>query len=61
MGYFPSGFTLESGESVTIYSGSGSNSDTELYWGSGRAIWNNSGDTIIVTNADGETVINREY
>lgn len=59
--YFPSGFTLESGESVTIYSGSGSNSDTELYWGSGRAIWNNSGDTIIVTNADGETVINREY
>ncbi|WP_126664350.1 lamin tail domain-containing protein [Haloterrigena salifodinae] len=59
--YFPSGFSLESGESVTIYSGSGSNSETELYWGSGRAIWNNSGDTIIVTNADGKTVINREY
>ncbi|RKD85200.1 lamin tail domain-containing protein [Halopiger aswanensis] len=59
--HIPSGFTLDAGESVIIYSGSGSDTDTELYWGSGSAIWNNSGDTIIVTNADGETVINREY
>ena len=58
---FPSGFTLEPGDSVTIYTGSGSDSDSELYWGSGSAIWNNNGDTIIVTNDDGETVIEREY
>ncbi len=59
--YFPSGFTLGAGDSVTIYTGSGSNTDSELYWGSGSAVWNNGGDTIIVTNDDGETVINREY
>lgn len=59
--YFPSGFTLDVGDSVTIYSGSGSNTDTELYWGADRAIWNNSGDTIIVANVDGEIVISREY
>ncbi len=59
--YFPSGFELDADESVTIYTGSGTNSNSELYWGSGRAIWNNTGDTIIVTNDSGETVINREY
>lgn len=58
---FPSGFTLESGETVTVYTGSGSNSDSELYWESGRAVWNNGGDTIIVTNADGNMVIKEEY
>lgn len=58
---FPSGFTLESGESVTIYTGSGSNTESELYWGSGAAVWNNSGDTIIVRNDNGDTVIEREY
>ena len=58
---FPSGFTLEPGDSVTIYTGSGSDSDPQLYWGSGSAVWNNGGDTVIVTNNDGETVIQREY
>lgn len=58
---FPSGFTLEPGDTVTIYTGSGSNSESELYWGSGAAVWNNTGDTIIVANDDGETVIEREY
>lgn len=58
---FPSGFTLEPGDTVTIYTGSGSNSESELYWDSGAAVWNNSGDTIIVTNDDGENVIDREY
>ncbi|WP_254532708.1 lamin tail domain-containing protein [Natrinema gelatinilyticum] len=59
--YFPSGFTLGAGDSVRIYTGSGSNSNSALYWGSGTAVWNNSGDTIIVTNDSGSIVINREY
>lgn len=59
--HFPSDFTLESGDSVTIYTGSGSDSSTELSWGSGTAVWNNTGDTIIVRNNDGDTVIEREY
>ncbi|WP_458191082.1 thermonuclease family protein [Haladaptatus sp. NG-WS-4] len=54
-------FTLGAGESVTLYTGSGSNSANELFWGSGSAIWNNGGDTIIVTTSSGETVIQKEY
>lgn len=54
-------FTLGAHESVTLYTGSGSNSVSKLYWGSGSAIWNNGGDTIIVTTSSGETVIQKEY
>lgn len=41
---FPSGFTLEPGDSVTIYTGSGSDSDSQLYWDSRSVVWNNTGD-----------------
>lgn len=58
---FPSGFTLEAGDSVTVYTGSGDDTEDELYWGSGRAVWNNGGDTIYVTDDAGETVIEHEY
>jgi len=52
---FPS-VTLDSGETVTVYSGSGVNSNTELYWGSSRAIWNNNGDTAFLYDADGNFI-----
>ncbi|QLD91282.1 lamin tail domain-containing protein [Natronomonas salina] len=58
---FPSGFTLGAGDSVTIYTGSGSDTEDDLYWGSGRAVWNNGGDTIYVTDDAGETVIEHVY
>lgn len=58
---FPSEFSLESGDTVTVYTGSGSDTDSELYWGSNAAIWNNDGDTIIVVAEDGERVIEYEY
>lgn len=59
--YFPDGFTLEPGATVTVYTGSGSNSASKLYWGSDSAIWNNGGDTIIVTTDTGNTVLEHEY
>lgn len=37
---------LEAGSTVTIHTGSGTNSGTNLYWGSGTAVWNNEGDTV---------------
>lgn len=58
---FPDGFTLDAGATVTIYTGSGSDSASKLYWGSDAAVWNNGGDTIIVTNADGTVVLKKEY
>jgi hypothetical protein len=51
---FSDGFTLEAGVEVTLYTGSGTDSDIELYWGQGRAVWNNAGDTVTVTDDNGE-------
>ena len=58
---FPDGTTLEAGAEVTLRTGSGEDTSTELYWGSGRPIWNNDGDTVIVTNAAGEQVLTEGY
>jgi hypothetical protein len=57
----PSGFTLESGEEVTLRTGEGVDTDSELYWGVGNPVWNNGGDTVRVENANGDVVIEREY
>ncbi len=38
-------YTIAVGQTVRIYSGSGSNSQTARYWGQGGAVWNNDGDT----------------
>lgn len=58
---FPGGFSLDSGQEVTLYSGTGEDTDTELYWGSEQAIWNNGGDTVFVYDDSGEVVVEREY
>ncbi|WP_379742920.1 lamin tail domain-containing protein [Halopenitus salinus] len=58
---FPDGFELEPGDHVTVYTGDGADTDTELYWGSDRAVWNNDGDTVIVRSADGTTRIEYAY
>jgi len=58
---FPDGFTLAAGETVTLHTGSGSDTETDLYWGSGSAIWNNGGDTVTVTNSEGTVVIEESY
>lgn len=57
----PDGTTLAPGGTITLYTGNGQDTDDALYWGSDAAIWNNGGDTIIVDNAAGETVLSREY
>jgi competence protein ComEC len=58
---FPSGFTFEPGATVTVRTGSGTDSETELYWDAGSPVWNNGGDTVIVRTADGERVLMEEY
>lgn len=44
---------LENGESVTINSGSGNNTENILYWNSKTTIWNNDGDTVFLRDAEG--------
>jgi competence protein ComEC len=58
---FPEGFALDAGATVTIRTGSGADTDTDLYWGSGSPIWNNAGDTVTLSNADGEPVLEVSY
>jgi endonuclease YncB( thermonuclease family) len=48
---FPSGFTLDPGQRVTITSGTG-----PLGFGTGSPIWNNSGDTAFLIDQDGRFV-----
>lgn len=48
---FPSSFTLRAGRSVTVHTGRGKNTATNLYWGQGWYIWNNTGDTAYLLKA----------
>lgn len=58
---FPDGFTLAPGEQVTLYTGSGTNTDSALYWGQASEVWNNGADMMTVRNAAGEIVLQRSY
>ncbi|MFC6991542.1 lamin tail domain-containing protein [Haladaptatus sp. GCM10025707] len=53
--------TLAPGATVTLYTGSGTDSATERYWGAGSPVWNNDGDTVTVTDAEGGVVVEVTY
>lgn len=53
--------TLAPNASLALHTGSGTDTDTDLYWGSNRPIWNNDGDTVIVQNASGDVVAQTSY
>jgi hypothetical protein len=53
---FPT-FTLNPGASVKVWTKAGTNTSTDLYWGSGAAIWNNTGgDCAYLRDAGGTPV-----
>ncbi len=58
---FPDGTELEPGEQITIYTGSGTDTKTELYWGQSTPVWNNAGDTVIIRDESGSIVIEETY
>jgi len=58
---FPADFVLKTGASVRLHTGSGTDTQTDLYWGASQPVWNNDGDTVIVETATGETVIREAY
>ncbi len=57
----PDGVTLAPDQMITLHTGSGTDTNTDLYWGSRAPIWNNAGDTVIITNAQGQEVLERSY
>lgn len=58
-------FSLAGDATVTLYTGSGKDTATELYWGSSgypcNAIWNNDGDTLYLRDMSGNLVISYGY
>ncbi len=59
-------FELSSQGSVTLHTGSGTNTHTDFYWGrsggqSGAAVWNNNGDTLYMRDKEGNLVISYTY
>ena len=57
----PNGVSLDPGEELTLRTGNGEDSATELHWGSESPIWNNGGDAIIVQDENGSIVIEESY
>lgn len=57
---FPS-FMLPVGVTVRLHTGSGTDTAADLYWGSGRAIWNNSGDIVYLYDSSGNLVDEYSY
>jgi hypothetical protein len=54
---FDEGFTLGAGESVTVHTGEGTDTETDVYLGSGNAVLNNEeSETLVLRDADGDTV-----
>jgi Lamin Tail Domain len=53
---FPRGFRLRPGRSVTIHTGSGRNTRTDLYWRQDFYVWNNTGDRAILRTRSGNRV-----
>lgn len=49
-------FYLAAGASVRVHTGSGSNTATNRYWGSGNYVWNNTGDKATMRSAAGTFV-----
>lgn len=57
---FPT-FTLAPGAEVKLWTRTGTNDASNLFWGSRRAIWNNNGDTATLKNAGGAIVARYSY
>ncbi len=53
---------FQAGQMLTLHTGSGTDSQTDLYWGwSESAVWNNEGDTVKVLDGQGRVVHSQGY
>lgn len=59
--YTLSSLSLTTGDTVAVHTGTGADSANDVYWNSKTPIWNNGGDTVTVTDDDGNTVVTETY
>jgi len=61
---FPS-FILKAESAFTLFTGKGTNSNSQLYWGRNEgdyaSIWNNDGDTLFLRDSNGNLVLSQSY
>ncbi len=53
---FPDKFLLRREGEVRVWTASGANTTTDLYWGRSSGVWSSQGDTAYLRNAEGELV-----
>ena len=53
--------TIPAGGTVTLYTGSGTNSPGKRYWHASGPRWNNGGDKAVLKNGSGTTVDTCQY
>jgi hypothetical protein len=53
---FPVGFVLPAGASVRVWTKSGTDTETDLYWGSEKAVWADQGGTAYLREPSGTLV-----
>lgn len=58
---FPNNYNIQPNDTVTIHTGSGKDTNNDLYINSSVPIWNNSGDTVIVMNQNQEQILKYSY
>jgi micrococcal nuclease len=59
--YVFSTFFLGNNSSVTLYTGSGTDTSTKVYWESSKPIWNNDGDSLYLRDIQGLLVTYYSY
>ncbi|KAB1188479.1 MULTISPECIES: lamin tail domain-containing protein [Haloferax] len=58
---FADGTELDAGGTLTLHTGSGTDTADDVYWGRSSAVWNNGGDTVTVRDAAGRDVLSYTY
>ncbi len=54
-------FILNPGKTVTVHTGKGANTATDLYWNRGTAVWNNDHDTAYLYDSEGYLIDSYSY
>ena len=54
--FFPANFILAGGASVHVWTKSGTDTATELYWGLDDPVWGNQGDTAYLRDNTGAVI-----
>ena len=58
---FPDGYVIRQDQAVKIFTGSGTNTETELYWDLSHGVWNNMGDCAQLSGPDGRRMYHLYY